>query len=203
MSSDAQGPARKFVVGLGNPGRKYVDTRHNVGFRVLEVLRQRWSLGAAAEKFQSMFWQARRERFDEEPRNVVLLAPMTYMNNSGQAVRAMMDFYKARPDEMLVVLDDFALPLAQLRVREKGSAGGHNGLSDIISKCGTDEVPRLRIGIGIPPGVMDASDFVLGKFAPKEVEDIGSAINIAADVVEDWVFGDIKKIMTKYNRKSD
>lgn len=203
MSSDPQGPVRRFVVGLGNPGRKYVETRHNVGFRVLEVLRQRWGLGAAAEKFQSMFWQARRERFDEGPRNVVLLAPMTYMNGSGQAVRSMMDFYKARPDEMLIVLDDFALPLAQLRMRTKGSAGGHNGLSDIILRCGTDEIQRLRIGIGIPPGVMDASDFVLSKFLPNELEDIGSAINIAADAVEDWVFGDMLNIMQKYNRKSD
>jgi len=203
MSSEPQSPARKFVVGLGNPGRKYVDTRHNVGFRVLDAVRRRWGLDAAAEKFQSLFWQARRERSDEGLRTVVLLAPMTYMNDSGRAVRAMMDFYKAQPDEMLVVLDDFALPLAQLRLREKGSAGGHNGLADIICKCGTDEIPRLRIGIGIPPGVMDASDFVLSKFLPNETEDIGSAINIAADVVEDWVFGDIKNIMTKYNRKSD
>ncbi|HNX26156.1 MAG TPA: aminoacyl-tRNA hydrolase [Phycisphaerae bacterium] len=203
MASDPQCPARRFVVGLGNPGRKYVETRHNVGFRVLEVLRQRWGLETAAEKFQSMFWQTRRERFDEESRNVVLLAPMTYMNESGRAVRAMMDFYKAQPDEILVVLDDFALPLAQLRLRAKGSAGGHNGLADIIHKCGSDEFPRLRIGIGTPPGVMDVSDYVLGKFASNELEDIGSAINIAADAVEDWVFGDMLNVMQKYNRKSD
>jgi PTH1 family peptidyl-tRNA hydrolase len=194
---------RRFVVGLGNPGRKYADTRHNVGFRVLEVLQRRWGLGEGRDAFEGLFWETRPERPDAGSRRVALLAPMTYMNCSGRAARKMLDFYKAAPSQMLVVLDDLALPLGQLRLRPGGSAGGHNGLDDILRVCRPEEPPRLRIGIGAPPGVMDPRDYVLSVFREEEREEIGVSIEQAADAVEMWVFGDLQKAMETYNRKRE
>jgi len=212
---------------LGNPGRKYAETRHNVGFQVLEVLRNRWSLGEGKKSFDGLIWETRIGRSAEgspgKPTPVILLAPMKYMNNSGRSVRAMLDFYKVftententedpegsekpgKPgkDNLLVVMDDLALPLAQLRFRASGSDGGHNGLSDILQTCGTREVSRLRVGIGAAPGVMDPKDYVLGKFRPDEQEDIGAAIQIAADAVEEYLRDGIAKVMEKYNRKPE
>lgn len=192
---------RRFVVGLGNPGRKYADTRHNVGFRVLEVLQNRWSLGSGKEVFEALTWSHHFGRNTVGMRRVTLLAPMTYMNESGRSVRKLLDFYKADPSDVLIVLDDMALPVGQLRIRPSGSAGGHNGLDDVIRVCGTMEVPRLRIGIGPSPGIMDPKDYVLGKFAKSELEEIGCGIQLAADAVEDWIFGDLLQVMEKYNRK--
>jgi len=201
---------RKFIVGLGNPGRKYTETRHNVGFRVLEVLQNRWSLGEGKKSFDGLIWETRIGRSAEgsdlgKPTPVILLAPMTYMNNSGRPVRAMLDFYKALTDKdnLLVILDDLALPIAQLRFRASGSDGGHNGLADILQTCGTRNISRLRVGIGAAPGVMDPKDYVLGKFRPDEQEDIGAAIQIAADAVEEYLRDGIVKVMEKYNRKPE
>ncbi len=201
MTDNDETNDRRFVVGLGNPGRKYADTRHNVGFRVLEVLQNRWNLGSGKEEFEGLTWSHHFGRAGVGMRRVVLLAPMTYMNCSGRSVRKLLDFYKAEPSDLLVILDDLALPVAQLRIRAGGSAGGHNGLDDIIRACGTTEVDRLRIGIGPAPGIMDPKDYVLGKFAKSELEDIGCGIQLAADAVEDWIFGDLMQVMEKYNRK--
>ncbi|MBN1553258.1 MAG: aminoacyl-tRNA hydrolase [Phycisphaerae bacterium] len=192
--------AGKFVVGLGNPGRKYERTRHNVGFRVLDVLQRRWNLGEGKSAFEGRLWRAEPAR-GGRIRRVRLLAPGTYMNCSGRSVRKMLEYYKASPDAMLVVLDDMALELGRLRVRPGGSAGGHNGLDDILRVCGTTDVPRLRIGVGQSPGVMDPKDYVLSAFGEKETEDIGAAIEQAADAVEMWIFEDIAKVMETYNRK--
>jgi len=165
---------------------------------VLEVLQNRWSLGAGKDGFEGLVWNHRPGR--AQSRSVTLLAPMTYMNCSGRSARKLLDFYKAQPSEMLVVLDDLALPLARLRIRPGGSAGGHNGLEDILQACGTDDVPRLRVGIGQAPGVMDPKDYVLGKFGKNEIEDIGCAIQRSADAVEDWLFDDMTTVMERYNR---
>lgn len=197
---DSSDDNRRFVAGLGNPGRKYVGTRHNVGFEVLEVLRRRWGLDKAREKFDGLLWEAFPRR-DEQDRKVVLLAPMTYMNRSGRAVRAMLDFYQAEPWQLLVVYDEMALPPGRLRIRPQGSPAGHNGLADILRACDTDEVPRLRVGIGAAPGVMDPKDYVLGKFRSEERDEMDVATERAADAVEDWVFGDIRTVMDQYNRK--
>ena len=188
---------RRFVVALGNPGRKYARTRHNVGFQVLDVLRQRWMLDDGREAFESLCWEAQVTAADRT-RPVFLLAPKTYMNDSGRAVRKMMDFYKVQPESVLVVLDDLALRLGQLRIRASGSAGGQKGLGDILRCCG-DRIPRLRVGIGAPPGGRDASDYVLGRFSKEESEQIGVALQQAADVVEEWLFDSITEIMNKFN----
>ena len=192
--------SRLFIVGLGNPGRKYADTRHNVGFKVIDILKNRWFLGDAKEAFHGLVWDATVSKNDLSQR-VMLLKPTTFMNDSGKSVRAIMDFYKAKPDDFLIIYDDLALPLGQLRARAQGSAGGQKGLADIIRKLGTNEIPRLRIGIDPCPGVMNTADFVLSKFHGKDVEEIAVAQQIAADAAEDWIFKGLIKVMEKFNQK--
>lgn len=202
MPSESDRP--KFVVGLGNPGREYARTRHNIGFMVLELLKQRWQTGPARAAFSGQVADAVLTAPGDSTRTqkVTLLAPATYMNRSGKAVRELAAFYKAEPQDILIVLDDFALPLGQLRARADGSAGGHNGLIDILAALGTQQVPRLRIGIGLPPGRMDAADFVLSRFGKDEQETIDCAVQVAADAVEAWLFNGIKYVMDNYNQKA-
>ncbi len=199
---EAETEKTKFVVGLGNPGRQYARTRHNVGFDVVAALRRRWSIAEGKQAFGGLFYDARVTRGDRTQR-VMLLEPQTFMNCSGRAVRAIADFYKAAPGDMLIVLDDFALPLGRLRCRPDGSAGGHNGLADILTAMGTQSVPRLRLGIGSPPGRMEWKDFVLTTFRGDELDAVGDAVELAADAVEDWVFRGLVYVMEKYNRKTE
>jgi len=205
----AQNPSRdlrqlpeKFVVGLGNPTRRYAETRHNVGFRVVEALRRRWRLDEGRKVFSGRLYDARLSRPEAPERHVRLLRPHTYMNCSGKAVRELAGFYKVRHENILIVLDDLALTLGYLRVRAAGSAGGHNGLGDVLEALGSEKVPRLRIGIGSPPELMDPRDFVLSPFRPDETEKIEHAIRLAAEAVEDWIFNDLIYVMDKYNRKA-
>lgn len=185
---------RKLIVGLGNPGRKYVSTRHNIGFDVVSQVAKNWHAGSAKQKFKG-------EVVDVSigDHQVSLLCPHTFMNASGGSVKAAVDFYKLSPLEVLVVCDDFALNLAKLRFRPKGSSGGQNGLKDIIRLLGTDEVPRLRMGIGKPPDSWDVADYVLSKFKKHEETDIEIAVNQAADAVADWVSHGTDYCMNKYN----
>jgi PTH1 family peptidyl-tRNA hydrolase len=193
----------KFVVGLGNPSRQYARTRHNVGFAVLEALRRRWDLDEGRRAFEGRLNDARVQRPGTGVRRAMLLEPHTYMNCSGRAVRQMADFYKAACEDLLIVLDDMALPVGRLRARAEGSAGGHNGLTDVLAALGSEKVPRLRIGIGPPPGSMDPKDFVLSPFLDEELATIQQAVPRAAEAVEDWLFHDIAYVMDKYNRKAD
>ena len=153
----------KLVVGLGNPGRKYEGTRHNLGFAVLAELAKQLGAGRPKEKFHGELVEA-----ELEGEKLLLLGPLTYMNNSGTSVLAARDYFALANENLLVVCDDLNLPLAKLRFRPGGSAGGHKGLADIIGRLGTEEFPRLRIGIGSPPEHWDATDFVLGRFAEAE-----------------------------------
>ena len=199
MVSD-EGQSARYVVGLGNPTRQYERTRHNVGFRVLAALRRRWLASPGRSAFSSRLDDVKVERAGQV-RRVFLLEPHTYMNRSGQAVRALAAFYKAQPSQILVVLDDLALEVGRLRVRPDGSAGGHNGLADVLAAMGTSELARLRIGIGQAPPPMDAADYVLSAFSPGEEELIGPAVERAAQAVEDWLFLGTTKVMEKYNAK--
>ncbi len=194
---------KRFVVGLGNPGRKYARTRHNVGFRVLDALCERWSASAGRSAFGGQLFDARPSRGESAGRRVMLLEPQTYMNRSGQPAGDMVSFYKASPQDLLVVLDDTALPLGQLRARPGGSAGGHKGLANVLERLGTDRVARLRVGIGSPPASWDVIDFVLSKFREDEEEIIEVAIRLAAEAVEDWVFDGIDSVMNRYNRRPE
>jgi PTH1 family peptidyl-tRNA hydrolase len=185
----------KLVVGLGNPGRKYEQTRHNVGFEVMQELARRWAGGARPKNnFQAEMVDAviGGERG-------VLLCPQTFMNRSGQSVVLARDFYKLGNRELLVVCDDFALPVGQLRCRTKGSSGGQKGLEDTIRALGTDEVPRLRIGIGPVPPAWIAADFVLSKFSAEERLGVDESVKRAADAVETWAKEGIAACMNRYN----
>ena len=184
----------KLVVGLGNPGRKYEQTRHNVGFAVLAELARRFAVGRPKSKFQGEIVEA-----DLDGQRALLLSPVTYMNLSGSSVQAARDFYRLPDEALLVICDDLNLPLAKLRFRASGSAGGQKGLADVIRKLGTEEFSRLRIGIGSPPDEWDATDYVLGKFAKQEKPDIDLALVKAADAVAVWAREGIEECMNRYN----
>ncbi|SRR5690606_27887337 len=184
----------KLIVGLGNPGRKYVGTRHNVGFDVLAELGRRYGQMPPRSKFQGEVVEA-----VIGGEKVLLLAPHTYMNLSGASVQPARDFYKLANDDILVICDDLNLPLGKLRVRRKGSAGGQKGLDDIIRRLGSDEVARLRIGIGAPDEHRTAADFVLSKFTAAEAEIIKEAISRAADAAALWVTEGVEACMNRFN----
>ncbi|MGC9454909.1 MAG: aminoacyl-tRNA hydrolase [Phycisphaerae bacterium] len=192
---------RKIVVGLGNPGRRYRDTRHNVGFMVVERLAERCQCGRPRKAFNGRLFDATFARRGEGVRKAWLFEPLTYVNCSGHAVRTLAEFYRIPPGELLVVLDDMALPTGHVRARAKGSAGGHNGLDDILRAFGGEDLPRLRVGIGSPPPQMDPRDYVLGKFPPEEAELMVPAIDRAADAVEEWLFEGITHVMNRYNTR--
>lgn len=199
---DVEAGKIKIVVGLGNPGRQYERTRHNIGFMVLDALVQRWVLGAGRKAFGGLTYDTAVPNpagLELPAQRVTLLKPHTYMNCSGQAVKAVATFYKTDCSDVLIVMDDLALPPGRIRIRPDGSAGGHKGLKDVQAVLGTDQIPRLRIGIGPTPENMDAADFVLKRFAKDEVESINRAIDLAVTAVEDWLFRPIAEVMDKYN----
>lgn len=171
----------KLVVGLGNPGAKYAGTRHNVGFEVIDYLAGGPGVGPTRQQFQALVAET-----TEAGEKVLLVKPETFMNLSGRAVRAVVDFYKVPVENLLVISDDFNLPLGKLRVRANGSHGGQNGLRNIQEQLGTDAYPRLRIGVG-QPEVGDAVDFVLSRFKPGEKAAVEDAVAKAAAAVLLWL----------------
>ena len=184
----------KLIVGLGNPGRQYAGTRHNVGYDVLQLLGRR----LVVERWKSQFEADVADgRIGDE--RVLLVAPTTYMNLSGRAVKAHLGFHKATSADVLVVCDDLNLPSGKLRLRGSGTAGGQKGLQNIVDLLGTTQVARLRIGIGRPPLLIDPSDYVLGRFTADEKPAIAIACATAADAVEAWVQQGLETAMNKYN----
>jgi PTH1 family peptidyl-tRNA hydrolase len=183
----------KVVVGLGNPGPKYAGTRHNVGFEVIDYLAAAPGVGPFRSRFQALVAEAK-----EGGEQVLLVKPDTFMNLSGRAVRQVVDFYKLPLADLLVVSDDFNLPLGKLRARAKGSHGGQNGLRDIQQQLGTDEYARLRIGVG-QPGPGEAVDHVLSRFKPGEKKAVEEAVAKAAEAVLVWVKSGIEACMNRAN----
>jgi PTH1 family peptidyl-tRNA hydrolase len=184
----------KLVVGLGNPGRKYHQTRHNVGFDVVARLAEQHSVGRVQSKFHGEMTD-----FQAAGDKVLLLRPLTYMNRSGTSVQAACDFFKLPLDRLLVVCDDFNLPLGKLRFRPHGSAGGQKGLQHIIRQLGSDQFARLRVGIGPPPEGWNVADYVLSRFHQEEREVVATTIQRAARGVLDWVEHDVSFCMNQYN----
>lgn len=183
----------KVVVGLGNPGSRYRGTRHNVGFDVVDMLAE----SPCAGRFQSRF-QGDVAELIEGADKVLLVKPDTFMNLSGRCVRQVLDFYQILPENLLVVCDDVNLPLGKLRIRARGSHGGHNGLRDIQNHLGSTEYARLRIGVGSPDR-NDMVDHVLGRFRPVEKPLIEEALQLAVQAVGDWMNHGVEVCMNRYN----
>ncbi len=186
--------AVKLVVGLGNPGAQYAGTRHNVGFGAVAELVRRFQPGKAQSKFSSEIWEV-----FASTGKVLLVAPTTYMNRSGDAVQQVTRFYQVLPHDVAVVCDDMNLPLGRIRWRAGGSAGGQKGLADIIQRLGTDQIPRLRLGVGRPPGQMDAADFVLSRFRAEECLESELMTMKAADSIETWIADGVASAMNRFN----
>ncbi|MFZ5832936.1 MAG: aminoacyl-tRNA hydrolase [Planctomycetota bacterium] len=185
----------KLVVGLGNPGRQYEGTRHNVGYLVLAEFARRHGAGLPVRnKFRGEVLE-----FDYRGEKTVLLSPLTYMNLSGLSVAEAKGFYKLENDSLLVVTDDLNLPVARLRFRARGSAGGQKGLENIIQQLGHSDFARLRIGVGTPPPRWNWADYVLAKFTKEEMPQIEKAVQQAADAVGDWIREGIDYCMRTYN----
>ena len=187
----------KLIVGLGNPGRRYNQTRHNLGFQVLDDLADRWNARVSRTKFQGLFGETQ-----VNGEKIVLLKPQTFMNLSGQAVAEAVGFYQTGLDDVLVVLDDMDLPLGCLRIRPGGSAGGHRGLKSVIERLGCRDVPRLRIGIGAVEGEK-AIGHVLGRFSEDELPRVRRAVERAADAAEGWARDGLEAAQNRYNRKEN
>jgi PTH1 family peptidyl-tRNA hydrolase len=186
-------PEIKMVVGLGNPGKEYAGTRHNVGFRVIDLLAKALKTEVRKKKFGGCLGTG-----EYADRKVILLKPVRYMNCSGEPVATAAGFYKLAVSDLLIVLDDMALPIGRIRLRMKGSAGGHNGLADVIDKLGTENINRLRIGIGAKDK-KEARDYVLSKPTASEEPLLDEAIAEARDAVLCWVEYGIRMTMNKFN----
>jgi len=184
----------KAIVGLGNPGREYAGTRHNIGFDVVDEVARRWNV-------QLRPWKSVANVVVVSTRGAVLVEPQTFMNLSGDAVSRLLAFHKLTPEDVLVVVDEVQLPVGRLRARRSGSAGGHNGLKSVIQHLGT-EFPRLRIGIGRGDPKWDLADHVLSRFARDERDAVAEAVNRAADAVELFVEDGLEAVMSRFNAES-
>lgn len=184
----------KLIVGLGNPGREYAATRHNVGFDTITALCDRYNISLDMKKFKGLCGAGYING-----QKVLLIQPQTYMNNSGECVREAADFYKVENEDIAVICDDINLDVGRLRIRAKGSAGGHNGLKSIIAHLGGEDFPRFRVGVGKKPDGWDLADHVLSRF-PKEDDDvIREVIKRTADAIAEWLASDIGTSMNRYN----
>ncbi len=190
------GEEMKLIVGLGNPGRQYEETRHNIGFKVIDELSEQLNIPLDKAKFNGIFGQGM-----VNGEKVLLLKPLTYMNLSGECIRPLMDYYDILVDEILVIYDELDLPVGKIRLREKGSAGGHNGMKSIINHLGTQEFKRIRIGINRPTNGMKITDYVLGRFQAEESEDIKNAIRNSSEAAQAWLSTPFLQVMNEFNAK--
>lgn len=184
----------KIVVGLGNPGREYSATRHNVGFMAVDELAARWGVANWREKFGALVAEHRGQE------TVLLVKPQTYMNLSGQAVSALVRWHKLPVDDIVVVYDDIDLPAGRLRLRPAGGAGGHRGIESLLAHLGRDSFARVRIGVGRPPDYMETADYVLGRFSAEEQPLMVETVKRAASAVEAVLKDGLAKAANEYNR---
>lgn len=185
-----------LVVGLGNPGNQYENTRHNVGFLTVDILAKKLNISVKKLKFKSLYGETRLNT-----EKLILIKPQTFMNNSGASVREWVNFYKVPPENLIVIQNLIDIPFATLRLRQKGSAGTHNGMKSIIYQIQKDNFPRVKIGVGQKNGQMDLADFVLSGFVKEEQKAIEEAILLAADAALDIVKNGIEHAMNRYNMR--
>ena len=181
-----------LIIGLGNPGREYDGTRHNIGFEAIDYLSKKYNIDINKSKFKGVFGEG-----FIGGQKVILLKPTTYMNLSGESVREVINFYKIDNNNIIVIYDDISLEIGKLRIREKGSAGGHNGIKSIIANMGTDVFPRIKIGVGQPKG--DLVSHVLGRFNKEEAEDLKEVIDASNKAVEIIIKYGAKQAMNELN----
>ncbi|GAA6492643.1 MAG TPA: aminoacyl-tRNA hydrolase [Candidatus Bariatricus faecipullorum] len=186
-----------IIAGLGNPDRKYEGTRHNIGFEVIDAISEKYNIPVTGRKARAFTGSG-----IISGQKVLLAKPQTYMNLSGESVGALVNFYKADPEtELLVIYDDISLDVGQIRVRRKGSAGGHNGMKNIIAHLGTEVFPRIKVGVGEKPAGYDLADYVLGHFGKTEQEQMDLAVREAVEAAELIVAGETGEAMNRFNRK--
>ena len=186
-----------IIAGLGNPGQPYEGTRHNAGFDVIDVLAREYNISVDYRKNRALIGKG-----IIEGRKVILAKPQTYMNLSGESIRGLVDYYKADEEsELIVIYDDVSLDPGQIRIRKKGSAGGHNGIKSIIAHLGTEVFPRVKVGVGQKPRQYDLADYVLGHFSGEERERMAEGYRQAAEAVKYMVTDRVDEAMNEYNRK--
>lgn len=184
-----------LVVGLGNPGSKYANTRHNIGFMVIDTITANLSCGKAKLKHKSEIFEG-----NVKGAKVLFIKPQTFMNNSGEAVLEIANFYKIAPQNIIVISDDVSLDVGVLRIRRKGSHGGHNGLKSIINLVGSEDIPRIKVGVGKKPHPdYDLADFVLGRFSKEDTPKMQEAIKKCSDAIECIITDGVDKAMNMYN----
>ncbi|MFC4713853.1 aminoacyl-tRNA hydrolase [Planococcus dechangensis] len=185
----------KMIIGLGNPGKTYEKTRHNIGFQVIDRLANEWNAPLTQSKFKGMYGVVHRPEG-----KVMLVKPLTYMNLSGECIGPLMDYYNVDIEDIVVIYDDLDLPTGQLRLRQKGSAGGHNGIKSLIQHLGTQQFNRMRIGISRPPVGMKVPDYVLARFGEQEQPLMADAVSKSAEACNYWLSKPFVEVMNEYNR---
>ncbi len=185
-----------LIAGLGNPTREYDKTRHNAGFSVIDVLADKYGIDVSDRKHKALCGKG-----VIEGEKVLLLKPQTFMNLSGESIREAVDYYKIDPEDLIVIYDDISLDPGQLRIRLKGSAGGHNGIKNIIAHLGTQEFPRIKVGVGAKPPKMDLADYVLGRFSAEEQKVMDEAFFEAAEAAVMMMRDGAERAMNHYNAK--
>lgn len=186
-----------FIVGLGNPGTKFNATRHNIGFEVIERIAYEHNIKVDRKKHQAFVGQG-----VIKGEKVLLMMPQTYMNLSGQALASALDFYKETSDKVIVIYDDTSLDVGKLRIRQRGSAGGHNGIKNIIAHLGTQEFDRVKVGVGEKPPGWDLADYVLSRFEGNEMKVMTESVKMAADATVAMIDLGADKAMNQFNNKS-
>ncbi|WP_066074268.1 aminoacyl-tRNA hydrolase [Neobacillus soli] len=185
----------KLIVGLGNPGKQYDQTRHNIGFEVIDGLASQFSIPLNQSKFKGLYGVG-----FYKGEKVLLLKPLTYMNLSGESIRAVMDYYQIELEDLLVIYDDLDLPVGKIRLRQKGSPGGHNGIKSTVAHLGTQQFNRIRIGIDRPHPGMNIPDYVLGRFRSEEQVLTQDAVKKSVGACEAWLEKPFLQVMNEYNQ---
>lgn len=185
-----------LIAGLGNPSKIYEGTRHNIGFTMIDAIGEKFDIDVTTKKHKALVG-----RGIVDGMRVILAKPQTYMNLSGESIREIADFYKIEPENIIIIYDDISLDVGQLRIRKKGSAGGHNGIKNIISHLGTQEFPRIKVGIGNKPEGWDLADYVLSKYSKAEQEALEEAADGVIGAVKLMLMDDIEAAMNRYNAK--